>query len=374
MKAAISHVKIKALCAVVPSTVSKFEDEIKEYPFSEHSSRKLAKVMGFREHRIAPEQVSLCDLAEFAVKQFLDNGIISRDEISALVFVSHQHEYPVPGNSKVLHGRLKLSHNTHCVDLYENCSGFISGLYTASTMLASTEEMQKILLVTSNAGTCHLNIKDRNTYPLMGDAASVTLIEKSPSADDKIFFDFYHDGSEVETLIVPAGGMKLPADENTAKLAKDNLGNYRSLNDLHMDGAKVFHFVMDKVPALINDLCTSAKIKKSSIDYHLTHQPNKFLVDKLSDLILDVDENNQAVIFDNIVENFGNSSSSTIPVNIAFNLQGCLTTEQNVKSGMQEKLVCLSAFGAGMTACAAVCRLGNLSFCALKEYPCPVTD
>ena len=168
--------------------------------------------------------------------------------------------------------------------------------------------------------------------------------------------------------------MKLPADENTAKLAKDNLGNYRSLNDLHMDGAKVFHFVMDKVPALINDLCTYAKIKKSSIDYHLTHQPNKFLVDKLSDLILDVDENNQAVIFDNIVENFGNSSSSTIPVNIAFNLQGCLTTEQNVKSGMQEKLVCLSAFGAGMTACAAVCRLGNLSFCALKEYPCPVTD
>lgn len=368
MKATISHVKIKAICAVVPSTVSKFEDEIKEFPFSEHSSRKLAKVMGFREHRIAPEQITLCDLAEFAVRQFLDNGIISREEISALIFVSHQHEYPVPGNSKVLHGRLQLSHNTHCVDLYENCSGFISGLYTAASMLASTDEMQKILLVTSNAGSCHMNIKDRNTYPLMGDAASVTLIEKTSSADEKIFFDFYHDGSEIETLIVPAGGIKLPADENTAKLTKDNLGNYRSLNDLHMDGAKVFHFVMNKVPNLIDELCSYAKIKKNSLDYHFTHQPNKFLVDKLSDLIIDRDPNNKAVIFDNIVENFGNSSSSTIPVNITFNMKNTLTTKQ--KTGTEEKLVCLSAFGAGMTACGAICCLGDLSFCALKEYPC----
>ena len=361
MRASISNVKISSMCAVIPSKVSKFEDEIKEYPFPERSSRKLAKVMGFKEHRIAPQSVSLCDMPEFAVQQLFDNNVVSREEISALVFVSHQREYPTPGNSKVLHGRLKLPTSTHCVDLYENCSGFISGLFSACSMLRVADDIKKVLLITSNVGTCHLNIKDRNTYPLMGDAASVTLIEKTNDPEDKIAFSFYHDGSQIDTLIVPAGGMKLPASSETAVQVQDKLGNYRSLNDLHMDGAKVFNFVMDKVPALINDLCKYSGIAKSDIYCHLTHQPNKFLVQKLAELI-NAGESRIVPVFDNIVENFGNSSSTTIPVNICFNLKDKILHEK--------KLVCLSAFGAGMTACGVTTKLGPLDFCSLEEYQC----
>lgn len=361
MKATISGIKISSICAVVPSRISKFEDEIKEYPFPERSSRKLAKVMGFKEHRIAPESVSLCDMPAFAVKQLFDNEIICREDVDALIFVSHQHEYPTPGNSKVLHGLLNLPTSTHCVDLYENCSGFISGLFSACSMLKATDEMKKVLLVTSNAGTCRLNIKDRNTYPLMGDAASVTVIEKTNSPQDQLFFSFYHDGSLVDTLIVPAGGMKLPSSEKTAELVQDSMGNYRSLNDLHMDGAKVFHFVMDKVPELINDLCSYAGEKKSDVYCHLTHQPNRFLVQKLAELINQ--GNDQPVdVFDNIVENFGNSSSTTIPVDICFNLKNIAINEN--------KVVCMSAFGAGMTACGVLTKLGPLDYCDLKEYLC----
>ena len=103
MKACIGGVTISSVCAVVPSRVSKFEDEIKEYPFSERSSRKLAKTMGFKEHRIAPANVTLIDLAEYGVRSLFDNHIVSKNDVGALIFVSQQHEYPVPGNSKVLH-------------------------------------------------------------------------------------------------------------------------------------------------------------------------------------------------------------------------------------------------------------------------------
>ncbi len=361
MKATISNVRISAICAVVPSRISKFEDEIKEYPFPERSSRKLAKVMGYKEHRIAPANVSLCDMPEFAVNQLINNDIIRKEDVDALVFVSHQHEYPTPGNSKVLHGRLNLPTSIHCVDLYENCSGFISGLFSACSVLKATDEIKKVLLVTSNVGTCYLNIKDRNTYPLMGDAASVTLIEKTNNPEDNMAFSFYHDGSQFETLIVPAGGMKLPASKDTAVQLQDKFGNYRSLNDLHMDGAKVFNFVMEHVPALINDLCKYSGIAKSDIFCHLTHQPNKFLVQKLAELI-NAGESREITVFDNIVENFGNSSSTTIPVNICFNLRDKI---------VQEKLtVCMSAFGAGMTACGVTTDLGPLSFCALEEFKC----
>ena len=110
--------------------------------------------------------------------------------------------------------------------------------------------------------------------------------------------------------------MRKPANELTKELKNDFVGNLVSDVDLHMDGTKVFHFVMDVIPKQIDDICEFSNFKKSQIDYFITHQPNKFLVDKLTSLI-NVEQNK---VFDNIVENFGNSSSATIPVNLCFNL------------------------------------------------------
>lgn len=357
MKATIKGVSISSVCAVVPSRVSKFEDEIKYYPFPERSSRKLAQTMGFREHRIAPADVTLIDLAEYGVNCLFDNNIIKKEDIDALVFVSQQCEYPVPGNSKVLHNRLKLSTLTHCVDLYDNCNGFISGLYNAACFISSSD-IKNVILVNSCAGTCHLNIKDRNTYPIMGDAAGITLIKKTSNPDDCIYFDFYHDSSELYTLIVPSGGMRNPSSEESKILKEDSFGNLVRDDELHMDGTRVFHFVMDNIPKLIEDTCDYSGISKTQIDYFITHQPNKFLVDKLTDLI----GVKQDIIFDNIVENFGNSSSATIPVNLCFNLSETLLKEY--------KKICFAAFGAGMSAGCAICNVGKLDFCSVQEYPC----
>ena len=81
----LSGVRITSVCAVVPSKISKFEDEIKEYPFSERSSRKLAKTMGFKEHRIAPADVTLIDLAEYGVRALLEQGIISKNDLDVVL-------------------------------------------------------------------------------------------------------------------------------------------------------------------------------------------------------------------------------------------------------------------------------------------------
>lgn len=357
MKCCIKGVKIQSVCAVVPSRISKFEDEIKEYPFPERSSRKLAQTMGFKEHRIAPADVTLIDLAEFGVNKLFENTQLSKNDVGAIIFVSQQHEYPVPGNSKVLHNRLKLNKTIHCIDQYENCSGFISGLFTATSLMSATN-MKYVILINASAGTCHLNIKDRNTYPIMGDAAGITLISKSENENDCIYFNFIHDSDELNTLIIPAGGMRQPSNSQTKKLKNDFVGNLVSDEELHMDGTKVFHFVMDVIPKQIDDICEFSNFKKSQIDYFITHQPNKFLVDKLTSL-MNVEQNK---VFDNIVENFGNSSSATIPVNLCFNLA------EKIKK--EDLLICFSAFGAGMSAGSAVCKIGHLSYAELLEYPC----
>lgn len=352
----VSGVKIEGIRSVVPDHICKFEEELKDFPFPESSSRRLGKVMGFKEHRITDPKTTICDLSSYAISSLVYQNLINISEIDALIFVSQQREHPVPGNSKMLHGIMNLPKRIHCIDMYENCTGFISGLYTASCMIKAGG-LKKILLINAEAGSCYANKKDRNTYPLCGDAAGITLITKGDDENDRIYFDFHHDTDLREILFVPAGGLRMPATEETAKLVKDETGNYRSLNQVHMDGTAVFHYVMDNVPSLLNELYSYAGITESEVDYHITHQPNRFMLEKLADLL----EVPREKVFNNIVEYFGNTSSVTIPVNITHNLGEKL---QNTS-----QKICFSAFGGGMSCCAAYTKLNIMKFCDLIEHP-----
>ena len=73
MKTTIRGVKIRGISAVVPAHISYFEDELKFFPFPEKSSRRLGKVMGFKEHRIADPQTTPCDLASYALNYLFHN-------------------------------------------------------------------------------------------------------------------------------------------------------------------------------------------------------------------------------------------------------------------------------------------------------------
>lgn len=356
MKTTIRGVKIRGISAVVPAHISYFEDELKFFPFPEKSSRRLGKVMGFKEHRIADPQTTPCDLASYALNYLFYKGYLNKQDMQCLIVVSQQADHPLPGNTKVIHGQLGLSRETHCIDMYENCTGFISGLFSACSLVAGGM-LDEVVLVTTDAGSCYANIKDRNTYPIGGDAAGVAVITRSDNPEDKICFSFNHDGSRRSALITPAGGMRMPYSEETAKVFQDEMGNFRSLNNMYMDGTAVFQFVMEEVPPFVDEACAYAEVEKKDIHYHITHQPNRFMLEKLADLM----GVSRDILFNNIVENFGNSSPSTIPVNVVFNLGQRLLTEKHP--------ICFSAFGAGLSLAAAICSLGNLEFCDLIEHP-----
>lgn len=59
----------------------------------------------------------------------------------------------------------------------------------------------------------------------------------------------------------------------------------------------------------------------------------------------------------NVVENFGNSSGSTIPVAITGNLADEMLTGQYK--------CCLAGFGAGLSWSSMIMDLGNMSFCEM---------
>jgi len=356
MKATISGVRIRGMCAVVPDNVQKFEDDMKQFPFPEKSSLRLAKAMGFKEHRISDTQTTVCDLASYTLNYLFYKEYLNKEKLQAIIVVSQSQDHPVPGNSKVVHGQAELPKHVYCMDMYENCTGFVSGLYAACSMISGSG-MDEVLLITTEAGACYSNVKDRNTYPLCGDAAAVTVVTRSNDSNDKIDFVFSSDGGGRNVLITPAGRLRMPYSEDTAKVYKDETGNYRSLNDMHMDGTAVFHFVMGGVPPLVDEICQYAGVDKNTIQYYIMHQPNKFMLEKLADLM----EVPREILFNNVVEYFGNSSCATIPVAATYNLG-----EKLVHGRFK---VCFAAFGAGLSLAAAITDLGNFDFCEMIEHP-----
>lgn len=354
MKLSYSGKAITGLLTIVPENERTFAEEMANFNFSPARSQKLAEVMGYDRHRIVDGPVCSSDLAVAAIEHLFANGMVAREEVGGLILVTQSPDYIMPGTSKVVHGRLGLHHDVFCLDVNQGCAGFIIGAMLGF-MLLDQPAIEKVLLVNVDVLSRKVSPRDRNSYPLIGDAASVAVLERQADASP-IDVRLKMDGSRREALIIPAGGMYQPSDTATAEQVEDSEGNFRSLDNLKMDGTAVFNFVMSEVPALIGELLEETGTAVDDVDAFLCHQPNRFMLNKLADK-LNVPHDKMP---SNIVEKFGNSSGVTIP----------MVTVTNLSSRLRdEKLhVCMAGFGVGLTWGAMLLDLGPMKFCEMIEF------
>lgn len=336
---------------VLPPNESYFIDEISEYNFSKAQSMKLKLVMGYDKHRISGDNECSSDLCIAGIKHLVDNKQICLEEIDALIVVTQSPDYIMPPTSSVIHGKLGMPKDIICFDINQGCAGYIMGLIQ-SFLLLDQPGIKKVLLCNVDVLSKRVSKKDRNSYPLIGDGASITIVEKNPSSEP-IVCKTLVDGTRYDALMIPAGGFKLPSSQETAKLVQDDKGNRRALDHLVMKGDEIFHFVQIEVPPLIMEVVEMSGHTLDDIDSFAFHQPNKFMLNKLADNLGVPREKMPS----NIVENFGNASGVTIPTVIAFNYGDSLK-ESN-------KLMCLAGFGVGLTWGAMVMNIGNLNFCEI---------
>lgn len=211
---------------------------------------------------------------------------------------------------------------------------------------------KKVVLINTDILSHKVSKRDRNDFPLIGDGAAVTIVENSCTAED-IYYEMHMDGTRGNALIIPAGGFKMPSSAETAVMKNTGDGNYRCLDNMHMDGSAVFNFVQTEVPPMLEHVFAENHLSVDDIDYFLFHQPNKFMLQKLAE--------KSGIPFEkmpmNLVENFGNSSGSSIPLTAIYNLSDVLTN--NVYK------CCLSAFGSGLAWSSMVMEIGGLQNCEL---------
>ena len=357
MKTIFRNKKISGLLSVLPATTVKFEDEINNYTFPPKQTLRLQKVMGYKQHAIVKETTATSDLCLAGVEYILQKGWLKKEEIGGIVVACSYPDHFIPPVSMIVQGKLDLPEDVYCVDISQGCVGFLMAL-TQGFMLLDHMKDKKVVVISADVLSKKVSKQDRNSFPLIGDAAGIAVIENCEE-ENEIFTIIRNNGSMGDALTIPAGGSRMPSSAETAKLVdKDNDGNLRSLDNLTMKGSDVFTFVQTKVPPMIDEVLEYAGITKEDIAYYLFHQPNKFMLKKLAEKI--------GVPYEkvpmNVVEEFGNSSGACIPVCATFNIADLLKGEKHK--------YCLSAFGSGLTWEAMLMDIGRLDFCEMLVSDC----
>lgn len=345
--------KISGILSVVPKNRVKFMDELDNYGFTKEKMLNLKKVMGFDERRIVEENECTSDLCLYGLQYLLEKGLLRKNDIGAIILVTQSPDHLMPPTSTILHGKLGLGHEVLCFDINQGCTGYLYGLFQAF-MLLQQPSIGKVILLngdTLSRSTCP---NDRNAYPLVGDAASISIIENTEEPNE-IYINFKTDGSRSDWIVIPAGGFRMPSTEETRKIKSLPDGNKRSAEHIHMNGPGVFTFTQTEVPASIKEFFETVPISIEEIDYFMFHQPNRFILEKLAQKLGVPEEKMPS----NIVEIYGNSSSATIPLAICHNIRHLLSKEKFQ--------VCMSGFGVGLSWGTMVMILGPLEFCDIIE-------
>ena len=167
--------------------------------------------------------------------------------------------------------------------------------------------MKTGILVTSDPYSKIVDINDKNTALLFGDASTATLISENPiyKINKSVFST---DGSQLNSLEKLDGVLR-------------------------MNGRDVFTFAAQSVPIQINKLLLRSSIDIGEIDLFIFHQGSKFIVETIANR-MKLDKSKVPIN----IKNIGNTVSSSIPLIL-----------QNVLDDVHNEKIILSGFGVGLS-------------------------
>jgi 3-oxoacyl-[acyl-carrier-protein] synthase-3 len=296
-------------------------------------------------HVAGPEECA-SDLGVAAARHLFESNAASPEDVDFLLFCTQSPDYFLPTTACIMQERLGLRTSCGAIDFNQGCSGYVYGLSLAKSLI-ETDIARNVLLITADTYTRYINARDRSVRTLFGDGASATLVSAVSESDAGNLigpFVFGTDGRGAQQLIVPAGGMRRPLDAETMIESEDGQGNWRSPQNLYMNGPEIFNFTLRTVPKVLDELLTKSGRSLEEIDYFIPHQANKFMLERLQRRLKIPAEK-----FHIELETTGNTVSSTIPIALE-----SARRQGRIKSG---DTVALIGFGVGYSWAATLVRV-----------------
>ena len=324
-----SGVRIAGMTCVVPDNRVTVESFSKV--FGEEIPAKFTAGTGIMAmYKALPDQTA-SDLATAAANELFKKMDIDRDDIGLMVLVTQSPDYRRPSSASVVQKRLELPVDCSCMEINLGCSGFIYGLQTAMSMMASSDMKYGLLLMGETASKL-VDPHDKSIVMMYGDAGAAVLLEKT---NEKICATtlLRSDGSRYKAIILPAGGFRDMNPGHEKFMCSD--GIERSLYDIYMDGTSVFSFSITDVPKALNDYLEYTRTSATDYDAFIFHQANEFIIKQL---IRKMKLKKDAVPIS--LDRYGNTGGISIPLTMC---------DAYGNSPSEIKKVLMAGFGIGLS-------------------------
>jgi len=313
---------------------------------------------GIEERRYANLDCATSDLAVPAAKGAIRDAGLELADVEYLILATMTPDFYFPGSAPFVQRKLGLGH-VPCLDIRQQCAGFIFGLQLADAVIRSGQ-YRRVLVVGAEVHTAFMewdcfdilfgesdreiepewyerNTATRDRTVLFGDGAGAVLLTATDD-DQRGLLDclLHSNGSEAERLITRAGGSAYRPYFSPAMTASGDAVPM-------VEGREVYRLAVRHMPEVTLELLGRNRLTTDDVDLFIFHQANLRINEGVAKRLGLPDDK----VFNNI-QRYGNTTAATIP--IAFHEA---RQQGRVKPG---DLVCFVALGSGLNWGAALHR------------------
>jgi 3-oxoacyl-[acyl-carrier-protein] synthase-3 len=300
---------------------------------------------GIQARRFAPAGVGTSDLAVPAVEMALGRAGLAKTDIGMIIFATLSPDHAFPGSGVYLQTKLGLTddgvgHFVGCLDVRNQCSGFLYGLATAASMVQSGS-VDNVVVVGAEVHSAALDLSTagRDVASLFGDGAGVVIVSATDEDRGVRSWHLGADGRHADAL-----SQKI-WDISKRPFIPQNEEGVGQVDPAHMyarmAGRLVFKNAVERMIGALMKEFQKQSLTLGDVDLFFFHQAN-LRINQYVATQLGIPEDK---LFHNI-ERYGNTTAATIPIMLA-EAQG----EGRLECGMKIATV---AFGSGFTWGAAI--------------------
>jgi 3-oxoacyl-[acyl-carrier-protein] synthase-3 len=296
----------------------------------ETSHEWIVERSGIEERRWVSEGETGASLATAASQEAIKRAGLEPKDIDLIIYATLSPDFNFPGTAVFVQRALGIK-DIPCLDIRQQCTGFIYGLSIADAYVR-TGMFKHVLMIGSEVHSTGLDVSTagRDVTVLFGDGAGAVVVGRATDDKHMILSTHLHaDGSEAEILWT-----EYPASARSPRISAEAMAERKHYPV--MNGKKVFKHAVTRMPAAIMEGMVANNVTLADIDMVIPHQANLRINQMVQKMIGLPDEKTH-----NNIQKYGNTTAASIPLGM----------HEAIELGKLKPghLVCLVAFGAGLT-------------------------
>lgn len=321
----------------VPPRVVTNDDLVQQYGI-DTSHDWIVQRTGIEERHFADEGVATSDLAVMASKEAIARAGLTNKDIDMIVFATLSPDVAFPGTGVYLQRKLGMCDEGHfppALDVRNQCSGFLYGLATATSMVQSGA-VKNVLLVGAETHSAALDLttRGRAVASLFGDGAGAVIVSATDADRGVRGWHLGADGRYADALCQRVWDItKRPfmpqTEEGWGLVPPEKMW-------AQMEGRQVFKNAVERMIGVMMQAFSAQGLTLGDIDLFFFHQANLRINQYIQEQI-----GAPAEKFVSNIQRYGNTTAATIPILLAE-----AERDGRLQPGMKIAMV---AFGSGFT-------------------------